>query len=605
MQTLTAALVLFTFAANAADPSAVRVHIDSQSNPWTHLNLNNRPENFQFAIVSDRTGGHREGIFEQALAKVNLLQPEFVMSVGDLIEGGTEDRAEIDREWIEFNSFLSTLEMPFFYVPGNHDISNDVMSEEWNKRYGRSYFHFVYRNVLFLCLNTEDPPRTRMSADQAAYVKKALDENPDVRWTLAFMHKPMWTYKEDTGWGAIEESLQGRPYTVFAGHTHEYMKYTRKDQRYIVLATSGGSTSLRGKPFGEFDEVAWVTMTDEGPVLANLLIEGIESEDVLTEAHAALIRPVLAGAAVRLDPPSADGGNADSERKRFRLTNDADIPMNVTLSINPTPALRPAPSRIEKMVAPNSVEFVDFTLASKSTSKAETDYSPPVRVAWEIAYAPASGKPITVSGNYRIVIDRPCVLKTASHKLYIDGDPQELADLPLACLEPAAIDGGEQWWKGPADASFRFGAARTKDVVYVALEVSDDVLRQNPERKANAQDGIEIWIDGRIESDRYVHTDDKEGENFLRVIMTPGAAPAGLPAGGEGACVATDAGYTAELALPTAYFDKLQGEKWSGFRMNVAVNDYDAEFTGPRTTLWWRHPWRSVQDIPGSGTFHR
>lgn len=30
-----------------------------EKNPWTHLGLKNRPENFQFAIVTDRTGGHR------------------------------------------------------------------------------------------------------------------------------------------------------------------------------------------------------------------------------------------------------------------------------------------------------------------------------------------------------------------------------------------------------------------------------------------------------------------------------------------------------------------------------------------------------------------
>ncbi len=30
-------------------------------NPWTNLPLNNNPDEFRFAIVSDRTGGHRRG----------------------------------------------------------------------------------------------------------------------------------------------------------------------------------------------------------------------------------------------------------------------------------------------------------------------------------------------------------------------------------------------------------------------------------------------------------------------------------------------------------------------------------------------------------------
>ena len=56
-------------------------------NPWTHLDLRNDPQDFQFVIVTDRTGGHRPGVFPDAMRRLNLLQPEFVMSVGDLIEG--------------------------------------------------------------------------------------------------------------------------------------------------------------------------------------------------------------------------------------------------------------------------------------------------------------------------------------------------------------------------------------------------------------------------------------------------------------------------------------------------------------------------------------
>ena len=42
---------------------------------------------------------------------------------------------------------------------------------------------------------------------------------------------------------------------------------------------------MRGTSFGEFDHATWVTMTDKGPRLANLLIDGILPDDVTTEAH--------------------------------------------------------------------------------------------------------------------------------------------------------------------------------------------------------------------------------------------------------------------------------------------------------------------------------
>src|SRR5438552_544617 len=76
------------FSRNPARPGLVVEH--EKRNPWTHLRLNNDPEEFQFSIVSDRTGGHRAKVFSRAVERLNLLQPEFVVSVGDLIEGGNK-----------------------------------------------------------------------------------------------------------------------------------------------------------------------------------------------------------------------------------------------------------------------------------------------------------------------------------------------------------------------------------------------------------------------------------------------------------------------------------------------------------------------------------
>src|SRR5262249_55492602 len=127
-------------------------------NPWTSARPNHDPEEFQFAVVSDRTGSHRPKIFSQAVERLNLLQPEFVLSVGDLIEGGNKSPKQLAAEWDEFNGYVARLKMPFFYVPGNHDTGNLVTDKVWQERFGRRWYHFVYRNVLFLCLDTDDPP---------------------------------------------------------------------------------------------------------------------------------------------------------------------------------------------------------------------------------------------------------------------------------------------------------------------------------------------------------------------------------------------------------------------------------------------------------------
>lgn len=267
------------------------VSIDER-NPWTNLDLNNRSQNFQFVIVTDRTGGRRPGVFTQAVGKINLLQPEFVVSVGDLINGYTDDPGLWALEWAEFESKVAELEMPFFLCAGNHDVSNVPMSEEWHRKFGRSYYDFRYHDCLFLVLNTEDLPKKdqpyNISRTQQEWAQEVLRQNADVRWTFVFMHKPTWTYPEadhvERGWAAIEDALQGRPYTVFAGHKHQYAKYLRKGREYYMLATTGGGSDLSGLANGRFDHIVWVTMKNDGPVIANLLLDGIEDGNVRTLA---------------------------------------------------------------------------------------------------------------------------------------------------------------------------------------------------------------------------------------------------------------------------------------------------------------------------------
>jgi hypothetical protein len=267
-------------------PAALSVKHEKR-NPWTAAAPNNDPQDFQFAIVSDRTGGHRARVFSQAVARLNLMQPEFVMCVGDLIEGGKKSQDKLDAEWAEFEGYVKRLGMPFFYVPGNHDVGNAGTDRLWEKRLGRRHYHFVYRNVLFLCLNTDDPPGSgpgSLSKEQVNYATKVLADSASVRWTLVFLHKPIWTAPnlDLRGWLEVEKALANRPYTVFCGHVHHYRKFVRQGRSYYQLATTGGGSKMRGLPYGEFDHLVWVTMKKDGPVLANLLLDGILPDDLAT-----------------------------------------------------------------------------------------------------------------------------------------------------------------------------------------------------------------------------------------------------------------------------------------------------------------------------------
>src|SRR5262249_11046626 len=235
----------------------------------------------------DRTGGHRAKVFSQAVERLNLLQPQFVVSVGDLIEGYTDDKEKLAEQWQEFEGYVRKLQMPFFYVPGNHDVSNKTQDKEWGEKFGRRYYHFVYKNVLFVLLSSEESTGKgkdigKISANQINYVKKVLDSNRDVRWTIVALHRPLWTESngEKNGWIEVEKLLEGRRYTVFAGHLHHYRKYVRNGMAYYQLATTGGGSKMRGLRYGEFDHIAWITMKKDGPVIANVMLDGVYPEDM-------------------------------------------------------------------------------------------------------------------------------------------------------------------------------------------------------------------------------------------------------------------------------------------------------------------------------------
>ena len=83
--------------------------------PWSSETFRNNSDDFQFAIIGDRTGGANvQGTFEIAMNQLNLMQPEFVINVGDIIEGYTRNKTELNTQWEEVEAMTAKLEMPFF-----------------------------------------------------------------------------------------------------------------------------------------------------------------------------------------------------------------------------------------------------------------------------------------------------------------------------------------------------------------------------------------------------------------------------------------------------------------------------------------------------------
>ncbi|MEL7117942.1 MAG: FN3 associated domain-containing protein [Bacteroidota bacterium] len=353
-----------------------KTDFNKEKTPWTHLDFANDPADFQFAIVTDRTGSPRPSIFEDAVKKLNWLMPEFVMSVGDLIRGKAgKDSATLDKQWAGHFDRIAPLKMPFFHLAGNHDIkaNNDWQVEYWNKMFGSPFYSFTYKNVLFLGLFTNEGTQT-LSEEQVDYFKKVLEENKEVRWTMVFMHHPLWRYDHDSNFDDLEAILQDRDYTVFAGHQHTYLHSTEHENKdYYVLATTGGGSPLLGNSFGSFDHITWVTMTDEGPSMANLRLDGILSHDVANAKTAKLSRALIDAVFYESYVLVDDEKNISKGTAYLKYINKSDHPLylkgrfyhNHTMIPLEDKMSMTIPARSEKMVTVDLLALEPFNINKK------------------------------------------------------------------------------------------------------------------------------------------------------------------------------------------------------------------------------------------------
>ena len=589
-----------------------------------------RTADFHFAIVSDRTGGARPGVFASAIPKVNLLEPAFVVSVGDLIEGYTEDAAQIKREWDEFEGLVAGFETPFFYVAGNHDMNNAVMAEAWRARFGPSYYRFVYRDVLFLVLNSElfrmvgtdeSLPGPWSQAEQLAFVEETLAEFPDPRWTIVLVHQPLWDYPTVLDdWLRLEAMLGERDYTVFAGHRHRYVRHVRNDRKYVTLATTGGGSSLRGEIYGEFDQVAMVTMTAAGPRLANLRLDGIAGDDLLT----APVRDAVANlaSAVRSLPGQGSGAAFDAGSVAFEVANRGDADLRVGCHVDAGPDLTYAGTPARRVVAPGDAVRVEFALAAASPT-AWADLRPG-RVSWSLGTT-AAGLPVRLDVASALLPVAPLPLPSGPAPT-VDGD---LGDWGRLRHDVSSQGDVASRPLAATDLTYRFDVREAGGDLYFAARVFDDEILASSDRGAQLQDAVLVSVDARPAPARSANMSVYEAVGsgdiaaiaigYLTLVdaaQTPELRylSASLAPVEWRARQAAD-GYAVEARIDGAFLDEHAGGAWRAVRLGVAAVDWDADDAGNRiawiypgsagTALHWQPNRFGEAPVAGSGTFVR
>jgi hypothetical protein len=553
-----------------------------------------RPEpkdEFRFVMVGDRNGGRVPGLMPQAFREINHLYPDFVICVGDLIDGPTTASEKIGQFWKEFDDEVALLKSPFVYLPGNHDIWNPTSKGIYEERYGATYRSFNYRGLHFITLDTEEMDANgrkidRIAGKQLEWLKEDLEQNKNARRILVFMHKPIWL---SGGLAAAEKLWQGMPVHVFAGHDHRYSFQEIDGIPHVILGAVAGGFRDEGEALGRFRHYVMATVRDDDLKLALIRLGGVLPPDTVLEQELPGIRLLADACGLYRDGADDSGGvhmcfrnplGCDVKLQIQRTSYGAAKPVAQPLFRSDVPTLK------QDELCERSLDATVMGGAGVSTEfKATYEFINAQGLAQKIDF------PVDVRRRRIVTATRLASAPT------IDGNIDDWSDAAWQSIEePAQVIAAANAWKGPEDLSAKFAVALDEQNVYIAVRVTDDTVAFNTQ--VADEDGIELYLASPPRGEICFARDPE----WHRLIVTPFAAggttqgdatgAAHSIAYGSGRVKPTQAayvreanGYTIELALPR------QEIGWSGGRevdrqFDIMINDRDRGTRRESQLVW-------------------
>jgi 3',5'-cyclic AMP phosphodiesterase CpdA len=232
-------------------------------------------QKFRFALIGDRTGGAKAGVYEAVWREINVWRPDFAINAGDTIEGDSDAMAEL--QWRQLRPLFRRFQRTIYFTPGNHDIWSEASRRLYEKETGRpAHYGFNYENAHFTVLNNSGS--FNLSAEEMLFLSTDLERNKARTPKFVFFHQPFWLLPLKLQNAAFPFHQLVRKYGVsyvVSAHVHQFSRMERDGIVYMMAGSSGGR--LRGHdPVKEFNQgwfYQWLRVNVKGSAIEVIVKE--------------------------------------------------------------------------------------------------------------------------------------------------------------------------------------------------------------------------------------------------------------------------------------------------------------------------------------------
>lgn len=537
-------LFITTMAAISAEPS----HIHTSRTSPKFLPLPKDDDAFHFIVFGDRTGGPAEGIkiLAQAVEDSNLLDPDLVMTVGDLVNGYNQT-SEWMKQMQEFQDTMGKLKMPWFPVAGNHDIywrRKDTKNpetkppreheENFEKHFGPLWYWFEHKNTGFLVLfsdegnpdgrerNFGDREQQQIGRTQLNWIATELEKMKRLQNVFVFLHHPYWWGERYPGsnWDEIHKMLvkNGNVRAVLAGHIHQ-MRYdgVRDGIGYYALATTGGSLTpgMEYEYFGMLHQFNVVTVRSNSFSMASVPVGSVFDPRQFTAARHAEVEDARYLLHEFASPPIAvnfDG--SASAACRVAVTNPCTLPIEITLLAKGDKTWMLAPDHFHSKLEPEKGKVFEFLCARDANSRLDgleapefelriDVLTPEARLALPARSLRAKTRLLPPRAGWPVVKTNQClVLNGTNACLEIENDQIHFPDGPFTV---------ETWVKSVGDtngaivANIKIGGFSLEVAGVPQFRVQTDDRTVSDRRLSDLKRPIGIHAKDRLPVGRWTH----------------------------------------------------------------------------------------------------